>query len=125
MSQLLKYSFNSRWFTFPLLTVVFQIGDLKGLVDKRTVGAQSLHTVNPLPQVYIQTTMFLFTSLATSNLLQVGASLYGASAFEKASVIAGKAVHYMLLFGLPWILHGPTAALIGAASYYATQVMGV
>ena len=25
------------WFTFPLLTVVFQIGDLKGLVDKRTV----------------------------------------------------------------------------------------
>ena len=56
-------------------------------------------------------------------LLQVGASLYGASAFEKASVVAGKAVHYMLLFGLPWILHGPAAALIGAASYYATQVI--
>ena len=48
--------------------------------------------------------------------------MYGASAFEKASVVAGKAVHYMLLFGLPWILHGPAAALIGAASYYATQV---
>lgn len=25
------------WFTFPLLTVVFQFGDLKGLFDKRTV----------------------------------------------------------------------------------------
>jgi fatty acid desaturase (delta-4 desaturase) len=75
------------WFTFPLLTVVFQIGDIKGLFDKRTVGA----------------------------------SLYGASNFEKATVIAGKITHYFLLFGLPWILHGASAALIGAASYYATQ----
>jgi hypothetical protein len=33
-----------------------------------------------------------------------------------------KVVHYGLLFALPWILHGPTAALVGAASYYATQV---
>lgn len=75
------------WFTFPLLTVVFQIGDLKGLVDKRTVGA----------------------------------SLYGASNFEKATVIAGKAAHYFLLFAVPYMLHGPSAALIGAAAYYATQ----
>lgn len=37
-------------------------------------------------------------------------------------MIAGKIVHYILLFGLPWMLHGPTAALIGPASYYATQV---
>ena len=36
--------------------------------------------------------------------------------------MAGKLVHYLLLFGLPWVLHGPAAALIGAASYYATQV---
>lgn len=33
----------------------------------------------------------------------------------------GKVVHYLLLFGIPWLLHGPSAALIGAASYYATQ----
>lgn len=30
-------------------------------------------------------------------------------------------MHYILLFGIPWLLHGPAAALIGAASYYATQ----
>lgn len=27
-----------QWFTFPLLTVVFQFGDIKGLVDNRTVS---------------------------------------------------------------------------------------
>lgn len=32
-----------QWFTFPLLTVVFQFGDIKGLVDNRTVSA-SQHT---------------------------------------------------------------------------------
>jgi len=52
---------------------------------------------------------------------KVGASLYGASSFEKASVVVGKVVHYLLLFGIPWLLHGPAAALIGAAAYYATQ----
>ena len=51
--------------------------------------------------------------------------MYGATTSEKATVIAGKAAHYMLLFGLPCILHGSSAALIGAASYYACQVSRV
>mmetsp|Transcript_11219 Transcript_11219/g.24171 ORF Transcript_11219/g.24171 Transcript_11219/m.24171 type:complete len:511 (+) Transcript_11219:159-1691(+) len=75
------------WLTFPFLTLVFQVGDIKGLLDNRTVGA----------------------------------TLYGASDFEKATVVAGKVAHYFLLFGLPWLLHGPSSALLGAVVYYATQ----
>ena len=44
----------------------------------------------------------------------VGASLYGASDFEKKTLVAGKAAHYMLLYLLPALLHGPTAMLGGA-----------
>lgn len=50
-----------------------------------------------------------------------GASLYGATPAEKASLVAGKAVHYSLIFALPWMAHGPTAALVGAAAYMVTQ----
>jgi fatty acid desaturase (delta-4 desaturase) len=82
-----KYQHLYMWATFPLLTIVFQWGDIKGLMENRCDGA----------------------------------SLYGASPFEKASVLFGKFSHYGLLFGLPLLLHGPQAALIGAACYYATQ----
>lgn len=82
-----KFQHLYMWLTFPFLTVVFQWGDLQGLVDNRTIGA----------------------------------TLYGASNLEKATVIAGKLVHYALLFGVPFFLHGGAAALIGAASYYFAQ----
>ncbi|GIL65912.1 hypothetical protein Vafri_19551 [Volvox africanus] len=51
----------------------------------------------------------------------VGATMYGASEFERKTVIAGKLAHYTLLYGLPAILHGPTAMLAGAAGYLFTQ----
>jgi hypothetical protein len=50
-----------------------------------------------------------------------GATLYGATAGERGTVIAGKAAHYALLLGLPIALHGPMAALVGAAAYTVAQ----
>eukprot|EP00879_Flechtneria_rotunda_P004166 GHRR01004414.1.p1 GENE.GHRR01004414.1~~GHRR01004414.1.p1 ORF type:complete len:283 (+),score=76.58 GHRR01004414.1:1105-1953(+) len=50
-----------------------------------------------------------------------GATLYGATDAERATVLAGKAAHYGLLLGLPALLHGPAATLIGAAAYTVTQ----
>lgn len=50
-----------------------------------------------------------------------GASLYGATDFEKATVIGGKLAHYGLLLVVPWLLHGPQAALVGGLAYSITQ----
>ena len=50
--------------------------------------------------------------------------MYGASDFEKATVVAGKLAHYTLLGVIPFMLHGGSAALIGAMSYYFTQANG-
>jgi hypothetical protein len=50
-----------------------------------------------------------------------GATLYGADQQEKNTVLLGKLAHYTLLAGLPLLLHGPQAALIGAAAYTLTQ----
>jgi hypothetical protein len=53
-----------------------------------------------------------------------GASTYGASDFEKRTLVAGKAAHYSLLYLLPALLHGPGAMLGGAIGYLFTQVRG-
>jgi fatty acid desaturase (delta-4 desaturase) len=82
-----KYQHIYMWATFPLLQLVFQFGDLQGLLTNRTAGA----------------------------------TLYGATQAEKATVLAGKAAHYGLLLGLPTLLHGPTAALTGLAAYTVMQ----
>lgn len=50
-----------------------------------------------------------------------GATLYGADQQEKNTVLLGKVAHYTLLAGIPLLLHGPQAALIGAAAYTLTQ----
>lgn len=50
-----------------------------------------------------------------------GASLYGATDFERATVIGGKLAHYGLLLVVPWLLHGPQAALVGGLAYSITQ----
>lgn len=52
----------------------------------------------------------------------VGATLYGASSFERQTVLLGKMTHYFLLYALPLMMHGPGAMFAGAASYVATQV---
>ncbi|KAI8471451.1 MAG: fatty acyl delta4 desaturase [Monoraphidium minutum] len=75
------------WATFPLLTLVFQIGDIQALFDNRTVGA----------------------------------TLYGATAWERATVVLGKAAHYALMLGVPLYLHGPAATLAAAIAYTCTQ----
>ena len=72
---------------YPFLQLVFQWGDIKGLVDGRTDGCH----------------------------------LYGASRNEKISVIAGKAVHYTLIYLFPLIFHGWKTALIASMSYVAAQ----
>eukprot|EP00878_Enallax_costatus_P021083 GHUV01022305.1.p1 GENE.GHUV01022305.1~~GHUV01022305.1.p1 ORF type:complete len:517 (+),score=135.46 GHUV01022305.1:3007-4557(+) len=50
-----------------------------------------------------------------------GATLYGATEAERKTVIVGKFAHYGLLLGLPALLHGPAAALIGTAAYTLAQ----
>ncbi|GBF97145.1 hypothetical protein Rsub_10332 [Raphidocelis subcapitata] len=50
-----------------------------------------------------------------------GATLYGATAWERATVVLGKVAHFSLLLALPWALHGPGATLAGAAAYTAMQ----
>lgn len=50
-----------------------------------------------------------------------GASLYGATEVERKTVVAGKLAHYGLLLGLPALLHGPVAALVGTAAYTVAQ----
>jgi len=51
-----------------------------------------------------------------------GATLYGATPWERATVILGKLAHYTLLLAVPWALHGPAATLTAAAVYAITQV---
>lgn len=51
----------------------------------------------------------------------IGATLYGATAFEKLTLIIGKIIHYGIIFGIPYYFHGLNAALIGCASYLFVQ----
>lgn len=51
-----------------------------------------------------------------------GATLYGASKEEKATLVLGKVAHYTLLLAVPFALHGGMAALTGWAAYVAAQV---
>lgn len=51
-----------------------------------------------------------------------GATLYGASKAEKATLVLGKVAHYTLLLAVPFALHGGVAALTGWAAYVAAQV---
>lgn len=50
-----------------------------------------------------------------------GASLYGATKLEKASVILGKLVHFGLIYALPMYLHGVKAGLAACCAYFMTQ----
>ena len=77
-----------QWATFPLLQLVFQLGDWQGLAENQTKGT----------------------------------TLHGANTFEKASVIAGKLIHYSIIAVIPALLHGLPAAALGGAAYMATQV---
>ncbi len=78
---------RAQWATFPLLQLVFQIGDAAALLAGRTHGA----------------------------------SLYGATAGDRALAAAGKAAHAALLVGAPLLQRGPGAAAAGVAAYMATQ----
>ena len=51
-----------------------------------------------------------------------GTTLHGANAFEKATVVLGKLVHYSIIAVIPAMLHGWPAAALGGAAYMATQV---
>ena len=77
-----------QWATFPLLQLVFQLGDWQGLAENQTKGM----------------------------------TLHGANYFEKATVIAGKLIHYSIIAAIPAALHGLPAAALGSAAYMATQV---
>jgi fatty acid desaturase (delta-4 desaturase) len=50
-----------------------------------------------------------------------GANMYGAEPWERATIALGKIAHYGLLVAVPWLLHGPAAALIGAVAYTFAQ----
>ena len=80
-----------QWATFPLLQLVFQLGDWQGLAENQTKGT----------------------------------TLHGANNFEKATVVAGKLIHYSIIAVLPALLHGLPAAALGTAAYMATQVRSV
>ncbi len=51
----------------------------------------------------------------------VGATMYGASAAERATVVAGKLAHWSLVWVAPLLLHGPAAMFSGVAAYVFTQ----
>ena len=82
------FLFLLQWATFPLLQLVFQLGDWQALFSRRTGGAR----------------------------------LHGANATETASVVAGKLIHYAMIFGAPLALHSGSAAAWGSLSYMFTQV---
>merc|ERR1711904_188045 len=82
-----KYQHIYMWAMYPFLQLVFQYGDLKGLMDGKTDGCH----------------------------------LYGASKNEKMSVIAGKMVHYSLIYLVPLFLYGWKTALVSSMSYVAAQ----
>ncbi len=136
-----------QWATFPLLQLVFQIGDWQALLANRTAGAT----------MYGATTAERATGgwALGSRALQIPALvggrlgrqpgsvvaclheesayiLYGIAAlypprplsprpFLAPAVVLGKLAHYGLLLGLPWALHGSEPALWGAAAYAVTQ----
>jgi fatty acid desaturase (delta-4 desaturase) len=50
-----------------------------------------------------------------------GATLYGATDMERATVVLGKLAHYSLLLGVPFVLHGPSAMFAGVAAYTFMQ----
>ncbi len=52
-----------------------------------------------------------------------GTTLHGANAFERATVVLGKLVHYSIIAVIPAALHGWPAAALGSAAYMATQVL--
>ncbi|KAG2496097.1 hypothetical protein HYH03_005700 [Edaphochlamys debaryana] len=60
-----------------------------------------------------------WTSLQTNR--TAGSSLYGASDFERKTVVYGKLIHYGLMYGVPLMLHGPAAMLSGALASVFTQ----
>jgi hypothetical protein len=50
-----------------------------------------------------------------------GATLYGASSFEKATVLLGKVAHYALIWFVPIALHGWAAVWPAALAYIGVQ----
>ena len=52
-----------------------------------------------------------------------GATLHGATAGQRAMAALGKVAHYSLLIASPWLTHGASAALWGAAGF--TFVQGI
>lgn len=50
-----------------------------------------------------------------------GASLYGATDFERKSVIAGKVAHWSLLWAIPMAMHGFAAVLPASLAYIFTE----
>jgi hypothetical protein len=50
-----------------------------------------------------------------------GASLYGATAFEKLTVVLGKLAHYSLLWAVPIWLHGVAAVVPASMMYIFVQ----
>ena len=52
-----------------------------------------------------------------------GATLHGATAGQRALAALGKVAHYSLLIASPWLTHGVSAALWGAAGF--TFVQGI
>merc|ERR1711924_153411 len=50
-----------------------------------------------------------------------GATLYGATRMEKASVILGKIVHFSLVYAVPMYFHGIWAGMVAAFGYFSTQ----
>lgn len=75
------------WAVFPLLTLIFQVGDWNAFFTRRTPGA----------------------------------SLYGVDQSELNTFVVGKMLFYWLLLAMPALLHGPEAALWGAAGYVTVQ----
>ena len=71
----------------------------------------------PLLQVGFQITDLI--SLANGR--TPGASLYGATNFEKATTLLGKAAHFGLLFGIPLSMHSAGAVIPASIAYVFTQ----
>jgi fatty acid desaturase (delta-4 desaturase) len=82
-----KYQHLYMWAMYPFLQLVFQYGDINGLINGKTDGCH----------------------------------IYGASKNEKMSVIAGKVVHYSLIYLLPLFTCGWKMALVSSMSYVAAQ----
>lgn len=79
---------------------------------------QHLYIWVAYPALHLAFQLGDFTSLLTNK--TVGAEMLGASKLEKSTLVLGKAIHYSLLLAVPYALHGPAAALAGAAGYSIT-----